>query len=129
MCTGFVADGRGPARGPLQISLRSARLLERQAQLRLAVESEQEEINQLSDRMYQRFVRTCIKQRIDMIKQVGAVSDRGGGFGEMAGIVDKDAGACLHELSTRKSTPPRAWQLKPTHYQKPLRVTILDWIT
>lgn len=46
------------------------RLADEQAKLRAAVEKEQEDVNIMSERNYRKFVRNCLRQRIEIIKQV-----------------------------------------------------------
>ena len=46
------------------------RLADEQAKLRAAVEKEQEDVQVMSERNYRKFVRNCLRQRIEIIKQV-----------------------------------------------------------
>ena len=62
-------DGK-MGKGKLLLELRMLKLAEEQARLRAAVEKEQEEVQGLSDRNYRKFVRNCLRQRIEIIKQV-----------------------------------------------------------
>ena len=59
-----------PGKGKLMLELRMLKLADAQARLRTAVEKEQEEVQNLSDRNYRKFVRNCLRQRIESIKQV-----------------------------------------------------------
>jgi len=62
-------DGKR-GKGKLLLELRMLKLADEQARLRAAVEKEQEEVQGLSDRNYRKFVRNCLRQRIEIIKQV-----------------------------------------------------------
>ncbi len=62
-------DGK-KGKGKLLLELRMLKLADEQARLRAAVEKEQEEVQGLSDRNYRKFVRNCLRQRIEIIKQV-----------------------------------------------------------
>ncbi len=62
-------DGK-MGKGKLLLELRMLKLADEQARLRAAVEKEQEEVQGLSDRNYRKFVRNCLRQRIEIIKQV-----------------------------------------------------------
>ncbi|KAK9816457.1 hypothetical protein WJX72_000543 [[Myrmecia] bisecta] len=63
----------------LRIQLRMLGLLERQAAVRQKVEAEQQEVMNMSDRAYRKFVRHSMRQRIEMIKQEEKVkADRAG---------------------------------------------------
>lgn len=57
-------------KGKLLLELRMLRLADEQAKLRAAVEKEQEDVNIMSERNYRKFVRNCLRQRIETIKQV-----------------------------------------------------------
>ncbi len=62
-------DGK-MGKGKLLLEVRMLKLADEQARLRAAVEKEQEEVQGLSDRNYRKFVRNCLRQRIEIIKQV-----------------------------------------------------------
>lgn len=62
-------DGK-MGKGKLLLELRMLRLADMQAKLRAAVEKEQEDVQVMSDRNYRKFVRNCLRQRIEIIKQV-----------------------------------------------------------
>ena len=57
-------------KGKLLLELRMLNLADEQARLRAAVEREQEDVQGLSERNYRKFVRNCLRQRIEIIKQV-----------------------------------------------------------
>ena len=57
-------------KGKLLLELRMLRLADVQAKLRAAVGKEQEDVQVMSDRNYRKFVRNCLRQRIEIIKQV-----------------------------------------------------------
>lgn len=61
-------------KGKLLLELRMLRLADEQAKLRAAVEKEQEDVQVMSDRNYRKFVRNCLRQRIEIIKQVRHVA-------------------------------------------------------
>ncbi|KAL3163170.1 hypothetical protein ABBQ32_009578 [Trebouxia sp. C0010 RCD-2024] len=61
-------DGK-MGKGKLLLELRMLRLADVQAKLRAAVEKEQEDVQVMSDRNYRKFVRNCLRQRIEIIKQ------------------------------------------------------------
>lgn len=60
-------------KGKLLLELRMLRLADEQAKLRAAVEKEQEDVQVMSERNYRKFVRNCLRQRIEIIKQVHIV--------------------------------------------------------
>lgn len=62
-------DGK-MGKGKLLLELRMLKLADEQARLRAAVEKEQEDVQGLSERNYRKFVRNCLRQRIEAIKQV-----------------------------------------------------------
>ena len=55
------------------LELRRLRMAGAQAALRAAIEREQEEIMAMNDRAYRKFVRACLRQRLDIIKLVRVV--------------------------------------------------------
>ena len=57
-------------KGKLLLELRMLRLADEQARLRAAVEKEQEDVQGMSERNYRKFVRNCLRQRIEIFKQV-----------------------------------------------------------
>lgn len=57
-------------KGKLLLELRMLRWADEQAKLRAAVEKEQEDVQVMSERNYRKFVRNCLRQRIEIIKQV-----------------------------------------------------------
>ena len=66
----FVQINGKMGKGKLLLELRMLRLADEQAKLRAAVEKEQEDVNIMSERNYRKFVRNCLRQRIEIIKQV-----------------------------------------------------------
>ncbi|KAJ3693904.1 hypothetical protein LUZ60_009384 [Juncus effusus] len=54
----------------LQIEEKKLKLLELQSRVRCEVDQEQQEIMQMPDRPYRKFVRQCERQRTDLLKQV-----------------------------------------------------------
>lgn len=61
-------------KGKLLLELRMLRLADEQAKLRAAVEKEQEDVQVMSERNYRKFVRNCLRQRIEIIKQVSRLA-------------------------------------------------------
>ena len=57
-------------KGGLLLELRMLRLAGHQAAVRALIEKEQEEIQGMSERNYRKFARNCLRQRIEIIKQV-----------------------------------------------------------
>ena len=57
-------------KGKLLLELRMLRLADGQERLRATVEKEQEDVQGMSERNYRKFVRNCLRQRIEIIKQV-----------------------------------------------------------
>ena len=49
------------------------KLADEQARVRAMIEKEQEDVQGLNERNYRKFVRNCIRQRIEFIKQVRLV--------------------------------------------------------
>ena len=62
-------DGK-MGKGGLLLGLRMLRLADHQAAVRAKIEKEQEEIQGMSERNYRKFARNCLRQRIEIIKQV-----------------------------------------------------------
>lgn len=62
-------------KGGLLLELRMLRLADHQAVVRATIEKEQEEIQGMSDRNYRKFARNCLRQRIEIIKQVSMQLD------------------------------------------------------
>lgn len=62
-------DGK-MGKGGLLLELRMLRLADHQAAVRAKIEKEQEEIQGMSERNYRKFARNCLRQRIEIIKQV-----------------------------------------------------------
>ena len=65
-------DGKA-GKGKLLLELRMLKLADEQARVRAMIEKEQEDVQGLSERNYRKFVRNCIRQRIEFIKQVSLV--------------------------------------------------------
>lgn len=61
-------------KGKLLLELRMLKMADEQARLRAAVEKEQEDVQVMSERNYRKFVRNCLRQRIEIIKQVCSTS-------------------------------------------------------
>lgn len=57
-------------KGKLLLELRMLKLADEQTKLRAAVEKEQEDVQLMNERNYRKFVRNCLRQRIEIIKQV-----------------------------------------------------------
>ena len=57
-------------KGGLLLELRMLRLSDHQAVVRALIEKEQEDIQGMSERNYRKFARNCLRQRIEIIKQV-----------------------------------------------------------
>lgn len=68
-CFAWQVDGK-LGKGKLLLELRMLKLADEQGRLRAAVEREQEDVQGLSERNYRKFVRNCLRQRIEIIKQV-----------------------------------------------------------
>ena len=65
----FQVDGK-MGKGGLLLELRMLRLSDQQAVVRALIEKEQEDIQGMSERNYRKFARNCLRQRIEIIKQV-----------------------------------------------------------
>ena len=57
-------------KGKLLLELRMLKLADEQTKLRAAVEKEEEDVQLMNERNYRKFVRNCLRQRIEIIKQV-----------------------------------------------------------
>lgn len=65
----FQGKNGKPGRGSLMLKLHMARMIEFQRKIRDAMEEAQEEIMNLGERAYRKFVRDCQRNRFEMFKQ------------------------------------------------------------
>lgn len=77
------------------LELRMLRLADHQAAVRATIEKEQEEIQGMSDRNYRKFARNCLRQRIEIIKQVSMQLDSIGNTVHLAAVWVALTDACL----------------------------------